>query len=129
MNIPENIFYTKDHEWARFEGETVYVGITNYAQGSLGDITFIELPKVGEKLIQSKYCATVESVKAASEVYAPLSGIVVSINQELVAHPELINKSVYKDGYFFTIELTNEAEKSNLMNAALYKNYVEGIAK
>ena len=92
MNIPDNIFYTKDHEWARIEGRTVYVGITDYAKGSLGDITFIELPKVGEKLMQSKYCATVESVKAASEVYAPLSGTVLAVNQELVAHPELINK-------------------------------------
>jgi len=129
MNIPENIFYTKDHEWARIEGKTVYVGITDYAQGSLGDITFVELPKVKEQLTQGKYCATVESVKAASEVYAPLSGIVKSINDELATHPELINKYPYEKGYFFVMELSNETEKASLMDALAYKNYVEGIAK
>lgn len=129
MNIPKGLFYTKDHEWARIEGKRVYVGITEYAQSSLGDITFVDLPKVNDAFKQSEYCATVESVKAASEVYAPFSGIVSSANPELLAHPELVNKSPYESGYFFVMEISNEAEKSNLMDAAAYEKYVQGIAK
>lgn len=129
MNIPKGIFYTKDHEWARIEGETAYVGITDYAQGSLGDITFVELPKAGDQLEQSKYCATVESVKAASEVYAPLSGKVLSVNAQLANCPELINQSCYEKGYFFSMRILNEAEKTNLMDSSAYENYVAGLAK
>ncbi|MDD5476626.1 MAG: glycine cleavage system protein GcvH [Candidatus Omnitrophica bacterium] len=129
MNIPKDLFYTKDHEWARIEGKTAYVGITDYAQHSLGDITFVELPKIGEELKQSGYCATVESVKAASEVYAPLSGKVLSVNTQLAAHPELINQSAYEKGYFFSLQISNEAEKANLMDASAYERYVEGLAK
>jgi glycine cleavage system H protein len=129
MNIPQNILYTKDHEWARIEGKIAYVGITDYAQHSLGDITFIELPKAGETLKQAAYCATVESVKAASDVYAPLSGKVVALNPQLTANPELINQSAYEKGYFFSMEFSNEAEKENLMDASAYQKYVEGLAK
>ena len=129
MNVPKNLFYTKDHEWARIEGKTAYVGITDYAQHSLGDITFVELPKKDEPLKQFKQCATIESVKAASDVYAPLSGTVLSINAELSLHPELINQSTYEKGYFFLMDLTNLAEKANLIDAAGYERYVEGISK
>ena len=129
MNIPKNIFYTKDHEWARIEGKLAYVGITDYAQHSLGDITFVQLPKAGEMLKQSSYCATVESVKAASDVYAPLSGKVVAQNTQLITNPELINQSAYEKGYFFSMELSNEAEKASLMDAASYQKYVEGLSK
>jgi len=129
MNIPKNLFYTKDHEWVRIEGKNAYVGITDYAQSSLGDITFVELPKKNESLEQTKHCATVESVKAASEVYAPLSGKVLSVNAELTAHPELVNQSPYEKGYFFLMEIANESEKVNLMDAAKYQSYVEGISK
>lgn len=129
MNIPKNIFYTKDHEWVRIEGKLAYVGITDYAQHSLGDITFVQLPKVGEMLKQSSYCATVESVKAASDVYAPLSGKVLAQNTQLVTNPELINQSAYEKGYFFSMEFSNETEKTNLMDGAGYQKYVEGISK
>ncbi len=129
MNIPKNILYTKEHEWARIEGKVAFVGITDYAQHSLGDITFVELPKVGEILKQSAYCATVESVKAASDVYAPLSGKVVAVNTQLATHPELINQSAYEAGYFYSVEFLNQAEQSNLMDAASYQKYVEGISK
>jgi glycine cleavage system H protein len=129
MNIPKNLLYTKDHEWARIEGKTAYVGITDYAQHSLGDITFAEAPKVGAPLKQSGFCATVESVKAASDVYAPLSGKVLSVNAELPAHPELVNQSPYEKGYFFIMELSDEGEKANLMDAVVYQRYVEGLAK
>jgi len=129
MNIPKDLFYTKDHEWARIEGKTAYIGITDYAQSSLGDITFVELPKIGEEFKQSGYCATVESVKAASEVYAPLSGKLLSVNTLLAAHPELINQSPYEKGYFFSIQISNEAEKAKLMDASSYERYVEGLSK
>jgi len=129
MNVPENLFYTKDHEWARVEGKNAFIGITDYAQSSLGDITFVELPKAGRMLKQSEPSATVESVKAASDVYAPLSGKVLSVNQELAAHPELVNQSPYEKGYFFLIELEDESEKANLMDALSYKRYAEGLSK
>jgi glycine cleavage system H protein len=129
MEIPKDIFYTKDHEWVRIEGKLAYVGITDYAAHSLGDITFVELPKAAEVLKQASFCATVESVKAASDVYAPLSGKVVALNSELATHPELINQSPYAQGYFFSMELSNAAEKTNLMDAAAYQKYIEGIAK
>jgi len=129
MDIPKNILYTKDHEWARIEGKIAYVGITDYAQHSLGDITFVELPKIGEVLKQSAYCSTVESVKAASDVYAPLSGKVKAVNMQLVTNPELINQSTYEKGYFFSMEFSNEAEKAKLMDAAAYQQYVEGILR
>lgn len=129
MNIPKNILYTKDHEWARIEGKVAYIGITDYAAHSLGDITFVQLPKVGELLKQSAYCATVESVKAASDVYAPLSGKVLTVNTQLAAHPELINQSAYEQGYFFSMEFSDAAEKAKLMDASSYQQYVEGLSK
>lgn len=129
MNIPKDLFYTKDHEWARIEGKTAYIGITDYAQASLGDVTFVELPKKGDQLAQSKYCATVESVKAASEVFAPLSGKVLSVNAELATHPELINQSAYEKGYFFSMQIVDEAQKANLMDASSYQSYLEGLTK
>ncbi len=129
MNIPQELYYTKDHEWARVEGKKAYVGITDYAQHSLGDITFVDLPKKSLALKQSAYCATVESVKAASDVYAPFSGEVLSINEALSAHPELVNQSPYDTGYFFVMEISDETEKKNLMDAAAYERYLEGISK
>jgi glycine cleavage system H protein len=127
MDIPKNIFYTKDHEWVRIEDRVAYVGITDYAQQALGDITFAGLPKVGELLKQAGYCATVESVKAASDVYTPLSGKVIAVNAQLAENPGLINQSAYEKGYFFSMELSNEAERSSLMDAAAYQKYVEGL--
>jgi glycine cleavage system H protein len=129
MKIPKNLFFTKDHEWVRIEGKTAYVGITDYAVHALGDITFVELPKINEALKQASHCATVESVKAASDVYAPLSGKVLAVNTLLVNNPELINQSAYEKGYFFSMEITSETEKLNLMNASSYQSYIEGISK
>lgn len=129
MNIPDNLLYTKDHEWAKIEGENAKLGITDFAQASLGDITFIDLPKVGVNLKQSDLCATVESVKAASDVYAPLSGEVLKANDELVNHPELVNKSPYESGWFSVIKIVDAAEKNKLMTPAQYKEYVEGLTK
>lgn len=129
MNIPENLLYTKDHEWAKVEGDSATIGITDFAQSALGDITFIDLPKPGAKVEQSKWCATVESVKAASDVYAPLSGEVLKINAELAAHPELVNKSAYEAGWFAVVKITDINEKSKLMNSVQYKEYAQGLSK
>lgn len=129
MNIPKDLLYTRDHEWARLEGKKAYVGITDYAQSSLGDITYAGLPKKGDSLKKSAACATVESVKAASDVYAPFSGKVTALNDNLAQHPELVNKSPYGEGYFFAMDITDESEKSALMDAKAYQIYVEGLSK
>jgi glycine cleavage system H protein len=129
MLIPDNLFYTKDHEWAKIESNNATIGITDFAQSALGDITFIDLPKIGAIVTQSKFCATVESVKAASDVYAPLSGKVLKANAELNVKPEMINKSAYQDGWLAVIEIADPSEKSKLMTAAQYKEYVQGLAK
>lgn len=129
MQIPDKLLYTKEHEWAKIDGKTATIGITDFAQGSLGDITFVDLPKAGSMVEQFKQCATVESVKAASDVYAPVSGKVVSINTELAAHPELINQSPYEKGYFAVIEMTSNIEATRLIPASEYKEYVESLSK
>ena len=127
MNIPDNLFYTKEHEWAKIEANQATIGISDYAQSSLGDITFIELPKLGDKIQQAKALATVESVKAASDVYAPLSGKIVKINEKLLESPEIINQSPYEDGWFCVMEIENETEKEKLLSSNDYKSYVEGL--
>jgi glycine cleavage system H protein len=120
--------YTRDHEWARIEGDTAAIGITDYAQHALGDITFIDVPKVGAGIKQSEFCATVESVKAASDVYAPLTGEVIRANVELANHPELVNKSAYDLGWIAVIRIADASQKSKLMTPKQYKEYVEGLA-
>ena len=129
MNIPDNLLYTKDHEWAKIEGDNAIIGITDYAQAALGDITFVDVPKVGSMVKQSKVAATVESVKAASDVYAPLTGEVIKANTELANHPELVNKSAYESGWFARIKIADRTEKSRLMTPAQYKEYVQGLSK
>ena len=129
MTIPDNLLYTKDHEWARLDGDKVTMGITDFAQSSLGDITFIDLPKPGAQLKQSAWCATVESVKAASDVYAPFSGEVLKANAELTNHPELVNKSAYDTGWFAVIKIADLEEKNALMSPAQYKEYLQGLSK
>ena len=128
MNIPENLLYTKEHEWAKIEGNQVTVGITDYAQSTLGDITFIELPEVGVEIAQSDTLAAVESIKAASDVYAPLSGKVIKVNQLLKSSPEIINQSPHEDGWLAVIELKDESEKEKLLDHSSYKTYIEGLS-
>jgi len=127
MNIPDNLLYTEEHEWVRIEAGQATIGVSDYAQSSLGDITFIELPKVGDELTQSDTLATVESVKAASDVYMPLSGKVVKINEQLLESPELINQSPYDDGWFAVVEIKDEQEKKSLLSGADYRTYAEGL--
>ncbi len=128
-NVPDNLFYTKEHEWVRMEGNLGTVGITDYAQNSLGDITFVELPEVGGIFKQNSVFISIESVKAASDIYIPLSGKVVKVNDILSASPEKINQSPYSEGWLVQIEITDENEKSNLMSSSDYCQYLEQLSK
>ncbi|HEY5597594.1 MAG TPA: glycine cleavage system protein GcvH, partial [Kiloniellales bacterium] len=107
--------YTKDHEWIEVEGDTATIGITNHAQEQLGDVVFVELPAIGKKVTKGGEAAVVESVKAASEVYAPVSGEVVAVNKELEGDPALVNRGAEGDGWFMKVKLSNPAELSELM--------------
>ncbi len=119
--------YTKDHEWIAPKGTEATVGISNYAQEQLGDVVFVELPAVGKKLKKGDVAAVVESVKAASEVYAPVSGEVVAINDALTGDPALVNRSAEADGWFVRLRVTDQKELAGLMDAASYKSFVESI--
>ncbi len=125
MNVPNNLFYAKTHEWARKEGNKVYVGITDHAQHEITDIVHVELPEVGKEFSKEQPCAVVESVKSAFDIYSPVSGKVVEVNEELLSAPELINQSPYEKGYFFVLEVTNEEDFKSLMNDEDYKKLIE----
>jgi glycine cleavage system H protein len=119
------VYYTKDHEWVRVEGDAVTVGITDFAQGQLGDVVFVEVPEAGRALKQGGEAAVVESVKAASDVYAPVSGTVTEGNQALVDDPALVNSDPEGDGWFFKLALSDTHELNDLMNADQYREYCE----
>lgn len=127
MNIPDNLYYTKEHEWVKIEGDTATIGITDYAQHALGDVTFVELPKIGSGVKQFSGIATVESVKAASDIFSPLSGEVLEINLKLENDPAKVNQACYTDGWIARIKIKDASEKKNLMDAAAYKKYAEGL--
>ena len=120
--------YTKEHEWIDVAGDVGTVGITDYAQEQLGDVVFVELPKVGASVAQNGQIAVVESVKAASEIYAPVSGSITAVNGALVKEPALVNQSAEDKGWFFKIKVTKPAELAVLMDAAAYKKFTEGKA-
>ncbi|MBI3579427.1 MAG: glycine cleavage system protein GcvH [Ignavibacteriales bacterium] len=124
MNFPSNLKYTKEHEWIRVEGDTGWVGITDYAQGELGDVVFIELPAVGAKLLQGKTFGTIEAVKAVSDLYAPVTGEVVELNKDVQATPELVNKEPYDKGWMVKVKITNASELANLMDVESYKKLI-----
>ncbi len=119
--------YTKDHEYIRLEGDTGIVGITDYAQGQLGDVVFVELPSVGKTVEKGGEAAVVESVKAASEVYAPVSGEVVAVNDGLEAAPGAVNEDPTGRGWFMKLKLTDQAELEGLMTEEQYQDYVKGL--
>ena len=116
--------YTKDHEWVRIEGDTVVVGITDYAQSQLGDVVYVELPEIGRRVQKGKEAAVVESVKAASEVFAPLSGEVVAVNDRLDKEPALVNTTPYGDGWMIKLRLKDAKEKDSLLNADAYSAHL-----
>ena len=119
--------YSKEHEWVRLEGDVAVVGISDYAQAQLGDVVFVELPEVGQQVAKDGEAAVVESVKAASEVYAPASGEVVEVNAALGDEPELVNGAPTGDGWFFKIRLGDPSELDGLMDEAAYLEFVEGL--
>lgn len=120
--------YTKDHEWVRLEGGTATVGITDHAQNALGDVVFVELPEVGRVVATGEACAVVESVKAASDVYAPLAGKITEVNSGLADNPGLINSEPTGGGWFFRIEVVDAAEFAALLDEAAYQRVVESEA-
>jgi glycine cleavage system H protein len=120
-------YYSKDHEWIDVDGNTATVGITDYAQGQLGDVVFVELPEVGRVVTAGKEAAVVESVKAASEVYAPVSGTVTEANGALEGTPDLVNTAPEGEGWFFRLTLSNPAELEGLLDAAGYKAFVDTL--
>lgn len=126
---PKELKYTKEHEWVRLEGGRATVGITFYAQVQLGDITFVELPKKERKVKQSESIAVVESVKAASDVYSPVSGKVIEVNDTLLDAPETINKSPFDEGWICRISASDPGEAESLMDAASYENYLKELGK
>lgn len=124
--IPKDLRYTKDHEWVRLEGDKAWVGITDHAQRQLGDIVFVELPPVGKTVRQGELTATVESVKAVGEVFAPLSGEVTAVNDSLTGTPDLVNKDPYGQGWLFVLRVADPREPSSLLDAVGYEALVKG---
>ena len=124
MEFPANLKYTKDHEWIRVEGEIGVVGITDYAQGELGDVVFVEIPAVGTRLEQGKQFGTIEAVKTVSDILAPVSGEIVEINPAIKDSPELVNKEPYAGGWMLKIKIENKSELDSLLNAAKYQEMV-----
>jgi len=123
-NVPANLKYTEQHEWLSLEGDVAIVGITDYAQGALGDLVFVELPVVGRQVRSGESFVVVESVKAASEVYAPISGEVVEVNAALSGSPELINKEPYAGGWICKIRATDKGELAKLLEPTNYEKLV-----
>jgi len=126
MNIPENLHYTEDHEWIRVEGEEAFVGITDFAQKELGDIVFVEVETVEETLQKGETFGTVEAVKTVSDLFMPVGGTILELNEKIEDTPELINKDPYVEGWIIRIKISNPAELDNLLDSNAYSAQVEG---
>lgn len=124
MKIPENLKYTKDHEWLKIDGDEAYVGITDFAQGELGDVVYIEVETVGEELAKEDSFGTIEAVKTVSDMFMPVSGEVLEFNEKLTDEPELINKDPYGDGWVVKIRLTNTSETEELLDSKQYSEHI-----
>lgn len=124
-NLPENLKYSKEHEWVRIDGNRAYIGITDFAQDELGDIVFVELPEVGAALTVNETFGTVESVKTVSDLFAPVSGKVVKVNQGLEDEPEKVNTSPYDEGWMLVVELSDADQLSGLLDSAQYQAHIE----
>lgn len=125
MNVPENLRYTKDHEWLKTEGEYAYAGITDFAQHELGDIVFIEVETVGEILEKHESFGTIEAVKTVSDMFMPVAGEIMEFNEALTTKPEIINQDPYEKGWVIKIKLSNPADVSELLDAAQYKAQIQ----
>ena len=124
MNIPDNLKYTKDHEWIRVEGSTGYVGVSDYAQGELGDIIYIDVTTIGETLAQGDTFGTIEAVKTVSDCYAPVSGKIAEFNSPINDNPAIVNKDPYGEGWIIKMELTNPSELDSMLSPEEYKKQV-----
>ncbi|CAD2080124.1 glycine cleavage system protein GcvH [Jeotgalicoccus meleagridis] len=125
MSLPQDLKYSKDHEWIKVEGNTATIGITDFAQSELGDIVFVELPEEGDDLSQGDSFGSVESVKTVSDLVAPVSGSIVSVNEELEDSPELVNEDPYEGAWMMKVELSDESELEGLLDAAGYQAEIE----
>ncbi len=125
MEIKENLYYSQNHEWVRLKGDKAYIGITDYAQEQLGDIVFIELPETGDQFSSGEEIGVIESVKAVSEIYTPVSGEILETNTKLLDDPELLNQKPY-ESWIITLELEDESELDQLLSAIDYESYCEG---
>ncbi len=124
MQIPGELKYTKDHEWARIENGVATIGITDFAQSELGDIVYVELPEVGSDSTQGESFGTIEAVKAVSDMFAPLSGEIVDVNNQLSDQPEMINKDPYGNGWIIKIKMSDDSEAANLLDKAQYEELI-----
>ncbi len=124
MKVLEELYYSNEHEWVRVEGKKAYIGITDYAQHALGDIVYVEMPELGEEIEGGDVFGAIESVKAASDVFSPVSGKIVEINEELENSPELVNEKPY-ESWILALEMSDESELKNLMNSKAYKEFCE----
>ncbi len=124
MNVPDDLLYTEEHEWVRVENGTAVVGITDYAQGELGDIVFVELPKVASQTKQMEPFGSIEAVKAVSDLYAPLTGEVTEVNAKLQESPEIINQDPYGEGWMIKIRIADKSELDRLLSADDYKKLI-----
>lgn len=125
MSLPKELKYSEEHEWVKVEGNQVRIGITDFAQSELGDIVFVELPEVGDEIEADEPFGSVESVKTVSELYAPVSGKVVAVNEDLDDSPELVNESPYEKAWMITVELSDESELDKLMSAEKYEEMIK----
>lgn len=124
MNIPDDLLYTQEHEWVRVEDGEAVVGITDYAQSELGDVVYVELPEVGTKTKQMEPFGTIEAVKAVSDLYAPVSGRVIEVNEALADQPDLVNKDPYGEGWMIRIQMEDPSELDNLLDADAYRELI-----
>lgn len=127
MHIPDELKYTEEHEWVRVNGDIVTIGITDYAQGELGDIVFVELPEIGSQTAQLESCGTIEAVKAVSDLFAPVSGEVVEVNSELESNPQAVNKDPYGDGWMLNVQISDAGQLDNLLSAEEYQKLIDGL--
>jgi glycine cleavage system H protein len=126
MNIPEDLRYSREHEWVRLDGEVARVGITDFAQDSLGDVVFVQLPDVGLDAVAGASVSEVESTKSVSDIFVPVSGVIRAVNDALADQPELVNQDPYGAGWMFEIQCSDPAEVDGLLDAAGYRAFVEG---
>ena len=124
----ENLLFTKEHEWVRMEGDIAVVGITDYAQHELGDVVYVELPALGKELKKGDPAANIESVKAVSDVFAPLAGTLTEVNDKLSNNPELVNQEPYSEGFLFKMKIKQQDELKELLDQKKYEEYLQGIA-